>query len=493
MCVQRGADIGKDNVLRQAQRDVRHWKIPRTQPGNCIGLAGQKRHSRPLAQAQQRAAFLPDFQPEILPADQHFCTRGASGSSSSNSATRFKAANDYRIANIGFANNLKAMSLQQFTHTRRGGITNVFANIRRDLAACITTVAVGIANQTYMTNPRARRVNERINPVAKIVDHPAGNQGFKSVNQRGIGKGNSQEHLDMAHARLLVAHKVSNSRAVSWRRGVTSIARTGSASYVQGMPRYAFRIEYDGAPFSGWQRQKEHPSVQGALEAALAQLEPNRPLLAAAGRTDAGVHASGQVAHCDMARVWDPFRLSEAVNFHLKPAPVAVVACARVEDDFHARFLAKERRYMYRLFTRRAPLTYESGLAWRVGYTLDVHAMQAAADRLLGTHDFTTFRSTSCQAKSPVKTLDHLQIEKIALPNGCEIRFHVRARSFLHNQVRSIVGTLERVGTGAWTPDDVRAALQACDRAACGPVAPPQGLYLVGVGYDSDPFVRKNS
>jgi tRNA pseudouridine38-40 synthase len=255
------------------------------------------------------------------------------------------------------------------------------------------------------------------------------------------------------------------------------------------MPRYALLVEYHGAPFAGWQRQNDQPSVQGAIEAALAKLEPRAHTIAAAGRTDAGVHATGQVAHCDMERDWDPFRLSEALNFHLKPAPVAIVACAKVADDWHARFDALERRYLFRLMSRRAPLTSEAGQMWRVNHPLDADAMQAGADQLLGLHDFTTFRSSICQAKSPVKTLDELRVEVVPREYGTEYRFHVRARSFLHNQVRSFVGTLERVGAGAWMPDDVGAALAAKDRGACGPVCPPQGLYLAGVTYPEKPFV----
>ncbi len=254
------------------------------------------------------------------------------------------------------------------------------------------------------------------------------------------------------------------------------------------MPRYALKIEYTGTPFFGWQRQKEHSSVQGVIEAALARLEPDLPPIAAAGRTDAGVHALGQVAHCDMRKDWQPFRLSEALNHHLKPAPVVVVACARVADDFHARFSAIERTYLFRLITRRARLTHDRGLAWRVGHKLDASAMQAGADRLLGRHDFTTFRSTMCQADSPLRSLDELRLEVRPLLGGTEFRFHVRARAFLHSQVRSFVGTLERVGAGAWTPDDVTRALEARSRAACGPVCPPDGLYLAGVKYPQDPF-----
>lgn len=254
------------------------------------------------------------------------------------------------------------------------------------------------------------------------------------------------------------------------------------------MPRYALLVEYHGAPFAGWQRQADQPSVQGAIETALNKLESRDHTIAAAGRTDAGVHARGQVAHCDLARDWDPFRLSEALNYHLKPNPVAILAAAKVSDDWHARFDAIERRYLFRLIARRAPLTSEAGQMWRVNHPLDAEAMQAGADQLVGLHDFTTFRSSICQAKSPVKTLDELRIEVVPHAAGTEYRFHVRARSFLHNQVRSFVGTLERVGAGAWTPDDVTRALEARDRAECGPVSPPQGLYLAAVKYPEDPF-----
>jgi len=254
------------------------------------------------------------------------------------------------------------------------------------------------------------------------------------------------------------------------------------------MPRFALLVEYHGAPFAGWQRQADQPSVQGAIEAALARLEPRDHTIAAAGRTDAGVHALGQVAHCDLEQDWDPFRLSEALNYHLKPAPVAILDCAMVADDWHARFDAVERQYLFRLISRRAPLTSEAGQMWRVNHPLDAEAMQAGADQLIGNHDFTTFRSSICQAKSPVKTLDELRIEVVPCAVGTEYRFHVRARSFLHNQVRSFVGTLERVGAGAWTPDDIGKALAAKDRSACGPVSPPHGLYLAGVGYQEHVF-----
>ncbi len=254
------------------------------------------------------------------------------------------------------------------------------------------------------------------------------------------------------------------------------------------MPRYALQVEYHGAPFAGWQRQADQPSVQGAIEEALAKLEPRAHTIAAAGRTDAGVHGLAQVAHCDLEKDWDPFRLSEALNYHLKPAPVAIVQTAQVSDDWHARFSARERRYLFRILIRRAPATHQAGLVWQVRHDLDVAAMQEGADHLIGLHDFTTFRSSICQAASPVKTLDELRVEKIDTLTGPEIHFHVRARSFLHNQVRSFVGTLERVGAGSWAPEDVKSALEATNRAACGPVSPPQGLYLAGVEYPDNPF-----
>lgn len=254
------------------------------------------------------------------------------------------------------------------------------------------------------------------------------------------------------------------------------------------MPRFALKIEYHGGPFAGWQRQAGQPSVQAAVEAALRKLQADAPGIAAAGRTDAGVHATGQVAHCELARDWDPFRLSEALNWHLKPAPVAVLAVARVADDFHARFSAVERRYLFRLLARRAPATHDRGLVWQVLNPLDLAAMREAAAHLAGRHDFTTFRAAMCQADSPVKTLDEIAIDAVPVAHGMEYRLRFRARSFLHNQVRSIVGTLERVGAGSWVPGDVKRALEARDRAACGPVSPPDGLYLTGVVYPEDPF-----
>jgi tRNA pseudouridine38-40 synthase len=256
------------------------------------------------------------------------------------------------------------------------------------------------------------------------------------------------------------------------------------------MPRYALRVEYDGGPFAGWQRQAGQPSVQGALEAAVARLQPGRAAVLGAGRTDAGVHARGQVAHLDLVRDWAPERLAAALNAHLRPAPVAVTAAARVADDFHARFSAVERVYSYRVVARRAPLALDAGRAWRVGRALDAGAMRDAAAALVGRHDFTTFRSSVCQADNPVRTLDELAVEALAYPGGAELRFRLRARSFLHNQVRSIVGTLERVGAGVWPPERVAEALAARDRAACGPVAPPEGLCLTAVRYPADPFAE---
>ena len=256
------------------------------------------------------------------------------------------------------------------------------------------------------------------------------------------------------------------------------------------MPRYALKIEYDGAPFHGWQRQQGLTTVQGAIENALAKIDASTPLLAGAGRTDSGVHAWGQVAHCDISRDWPVFRLGEALNFHLKPAPIAITDCALVNEHWHARHSARERRYLFRLVSRRAPIVHERGKVWRVGHDLDLTAMQEGAAHLLGKHDFTTFRASECQAKSPVKTLDEITISARDYPQGQEFRFDLRARSFLHNQVRSIVGTLERVGAGAWHPIDVKRALKAKSRDACGPVCPGDGLYLHSVVYEDDPFAQ---
>lgn len=257
------------------------------------------------------------------------------------------------------------------------------------------------------------------------------------------------------------------------------------------MPRFALKIDYDGKPFQGWQRQAAgQPSVQAAVEDALAMLEPGPHAIAAAGRTDAGVHGLGQVAHCDLTKTWDPYRLAMALNWHLRPHPIAVLQAAEVPADFHARFSASERRYLFRLQSRRAPATHDRGNVWQVAHPLNADAMRAGTAPLIGKHDFTTFRSTFCQAASPVKTLDEITLTEVEIPGGTEYRFTLRARSFLHNQVRSIIGSLERVGAGHWPPERIAQALHARNRAACGPVCPPQGLYLAHVTYATDPFTK---
>ena len=254
------------------------------------------------------------------------------------------------------------------------------------------------------------------------------------------------------------------------------------------MHRFALKLEYDGRPFSGWQRQRNGRSVQQSLEEALRRLDPEAPPVVGAGRTDSGVHATGQVAHCDLGKAWEPDRLKAAINAHLRPDPVSVLRTAAVSGDFSARFSAVERTYAYKLVSRRAPLALKAGLAWWVPSELDGPAMQEGASHLVGRHDFTTFRSAHCQAESPVKTLDCARVDWKEGSDGTDFIFRFRARSFLHRQVRSFVGTLERVGARAWSPGEVADALHACDRARCGPVAPPDGLYLSGVRYEPDPF-----
>jgi tRNA pseudouridine38-40 synthase len=245
------------------------------------------------------------------------------------------------------------------------------------------------------------------------------------------------------------------------------------------MPRYKLTIEYDGTPFVGWQAQDNGVSVQSVLTAAVAAFASEPVAVSAAGRTDAGVHALGQVAHLDLAKDWDVDTVRDAINFHLRPQPIAVLAVERVAPDFDARFSAVKRHYLYRIVNRRADLTLEQDRAWRVPRPLDTEVMQLAAQRLIGRHDFTTFRSTECQAKSPVKTLDRLDVAR----GGDEIRISAVARSFLQHQVRSMVGSLVHVGEGKWSVDDLAAALAARDRTRCGQVAPPHGLYLVRVDY----------
>ncbi len=246
------------------------------------------------------------------------------------------------------------------------------------------------------------------------------------------------------------------------------------------MPRHRLTIEYDGRPFVGWQRQANGLSVQQALEAAVAAAQGGVcAVVQGAGRTDAGVHATGQVAHVDLVRLWRGDRLRDALNAHLRPHPVSVVAAEPVADDFEARFSAVKRHYVYRILNRRAPPALAAGQVWHVARRLDAQAMHEAARTLVGQHDFTTFRAAECQANSPVRTLERLDVTRA----GDMIEVRASALSFLHHQVRSIVGSLEHVGSGKWTSNDLQAALEARDRARCGQVAPPDGLYLIGVDY----------
>ncbi len=245
------------------------------------------------------------------------------------------------------------------------------------------------------------------------------------------------------------------------------------------MGRYKLTLEYNGAPYVGWQRQANGLSVQEVLEGALVSLTGERPVVHGAGRTDAGVHAVGQVAHIDLERDFEPWKLREALNAHLRPEPVAVVEVLRAPNEFEARFSATARHYLYRILNRRAPPTLERGFLWHVKRTLDADRMQAAAQRLVGRHDFSTFRAAECQANSPVRTLDKLHVSRV----GDMIAIRASARSFLHHQVRSMAGSLEYVGAGRWSADDLEAALDARDRARCGMVAPAHGLMLVRVDY----------
>ncbi len=247
------------------------------------------------------------------------------------------------------------------------------------------------------------------------------------------------------------------------------------------MARFAFTVEFDGRPFMGWQRQAHGPSVQQAIEDAIHAVTGERAILHAAGRTDAGVHGLAMRAHADVEKPLAPFRLMEAINAKLRPHPVAILACEEVAPDWHARFSCLGRAYIYRIANRRAPLTLESGLAWRVIQPLDVDAMQDAAQILVGQHDFTTFRSAHCQAASPLKSLAMLDVER----QGDRIAIRAEARSFLHHQVRSMVGCLAMVGMGRWSAEDLRNALEARDRARLGLNAPPDGLYFVRADYSS--------
>jgi tRNA pseudouridine38-40 synthase len=245
------------------------------------------------------------------------------------------------------------------------------------------------------------------------------------------------------------------------------------------MPRYKLTIEYDGAPFCGWQIQADQLTVQGVLTAAIEALSGDKVLVQGAGRTDAGVHARAQVAHVDLTKDWNTDTVRDALNAHLRPHPVAVLSAEKVPDEFNARTSAVKRHYLYRIINRRPDLALAAGRAWRAPRPLDAGAMHHAAQHLVGKHDFTTFRSTECQANSPVKTLDVLSVVR----DGNDINITAVARSFLHNQVRSMVGSLVVVGEGKWSADDLARALAARDRTACGPVAPPDGLYLMRVDY----------
>jgi len=245
------------------------------------------------------------------------------------------------------------------------------------------------------------------------------------------------------------------------------------------MARFKLLIEYDGGPFQGWQWQDHGPSVQGAIQAAAETLNGSPTLVYGSGRTDSGVHALGQVAHVDFDKDLRPDQVRDALNHHLKNHPISILGADAVDPDFHARFDAIERSYLYRIVDRRARLALDRGRVWRVPVRLDPDAMHHAAQRLVGKHDFSSFRDTQCQAKSPVKTLDAISVSRV----GEEIHLGFRARSFLHKQVRSLTGSLVEVGKDKWDAEDLQAALEARDRRECGPVAPPDGLYLVSVKY----------
>jgi tRNA pseudouridine38-40 synthase len=248
------------------------------------------------------------------------------------------------------------------------------------------------------------------------------------------------------------------------------------------MPRYRLTIEYDGRPYNGFQAQASQPSVQGAIEAAVKAFTGQDIRIAAAGRTDTGVHATAQVVQVDLERNWPADTVMNALNAHLVREAVSVLDCVVAPEDWHARFSANERRYLYRILNRRAPPALEAGKVWHVKKPIDAEAMHAAAQHLVGLHDFTTFRDMACQSKSPLKTLDVARVMRV----GDEVHLVFEARSFLHRQVRSMTGTLAEVGVGRWTADDVKVALEAKDRTACGPVAPADGLYLTGVGYEGE-------
>lgn len=249
------------------------------------------------------------------------------------------------------------------------------------------------------------------------------------------------------------------------------------------MARYRLLIEYDGRGFAGWQHQEGLETVQGALETALEGIDGAPRRVFAAGRTDAGVHATGQVIHVDLEKDWRPFKLREALNAHLARVPVSILQAEAVDPTFHARFSATGRSYLYRILDRRPPPALDAGRVWRVPVPLDADAMHAAAQELVGQHDFSTFRDAQCQSDSAVKTLDVLDIRRVRTLFSSEVHVTAQARSFLHRQVRSMVGSLVEVGRGKWTAVDLKAALEAADRARCGPVAPAEGLYLTAVSF----------
>ncbi len=246
------------------------------------------------------------------------------------------------------------------------------------------------------------------------------------------------------------------------------------------MPRYRFTVEYDGSAYNGFQAQKDQPTVQGALEAAIKAFSGQDVRIAAAGRTDTGVHATGQTCHVDLDKDWPARTVMNAMNAHMLDEAVSVLDCVPVSDDWHARFTANGRKYLYRILNRPGRPAIDQGRVWHVKKELDDEAMNVAAQYLLGQHDFTTFRDAQCQAQSPIKTMDVARVTRV----GREVHLVFEARSFLHRQVRSMTGSLAEVGLGRWTPEQFKAALDAADRTRCGPVAPSDGLYLTGVTYD---------
>ena len=253
------------------------------------------------------------------------------------------------------------------------------------------------------------------------------------------------------------------------------------------MPRYRLILEYDGSRFFGWQRQADNPSVQQCLEEALERFVGDAPRVTCAGRTDAGVHATHQVVHFDLERDWSTDKIRDAANAHLRPALVSVLKVEIAPDDFDARRTANRRHYLYRILDRRSPPALDRGKLWHLPFKLDVQAMDDAAQSLIGHHDFTTFRATECQANSPMRTLERMDVVRV----GEEIQVYASARSFLHSQVRSMVGSLMLVGRGTWKPAQIARILAAKERNACGALAPPEGLYLIGVDYPEEALAPK--